>query len=114
MIEQKNRFHGHASLKYVFAHGELARGKILSVKYIHNPRRRNSRVAVIVSKKVLHDAVLRNRARRRTYEIMRNYIPRLPSSVDIAVVIYSPEILTISSDKLSHQVDQLLSKLNLI
>ncbi len=114
MIKKQNRFHGHASLKYVFKNGEMARGRLLSIKYVHNARRKYSRVAIIVSKKVLHDAVLRNRARRRVYEIVRGYIPQLKSTVDIAAVIYSPEILTASHEDLSKQIDQLMAKLNLI
>lgn len=114
MISQKNRFHGHASLKYVFAHGDMARGKQLSIKYVHNARRRYSRVAIIVSKKVLHDAVPRNRARRRVYEIMRQYLPKFNSVVDVAVVIYSPEILAIPHDELNTQIERQLKQLNLI
>lgn len=114
MISQRYRFHGHASLKYVFAKGTMARGKHLSIKYVDNSRRRYSRVAIIVSKKVCKHAVDRNRARRRFYEIMRQRLDKLNRTVDVAVVIYLPAVLDLPSEQLEAEVDSLLTKLKLV
>lgn len=113
MISQKYRFHGHASLKFVFSKGQMARGHNMSIKYVDNNRRHYSRVAIIVSKKVFKHAVDRNRARRRLYEIMRPRIDKISKTVDLAVIVYLPIVLEMSSDQLNAEVDSLLNKLNL-
>ena len=114
MISQKYRFHGHASLKYVLANGTIARGKVLSIKFVDNARRHYSRVAIIISKKVLKHAVDRNRARRRLYEIMRQRLSQFKRVVDVAVMIYQPRVLDMSYDELCLEVDKCLNKLGLM
>ena len=114
MISQKYRFHGHASLKYVLANGTIARGKVLSIKFVDNTQRHYSRVAMIISKKVLKHAVDRNRARRRLYEIMRQRLAQFNRVVDVAVMIYQPRVLDMSYDELCLEVDKCLNKLGLI
>lgn len=114
MISQKYRFHGHASLKYVFAKGVMARGKHLSIKYVDNKRRHYSRVAIIVSKKVCRHAVDRNRVRRRYYEIMRHRLAKFNHTVDLAVIIYLPAVLDLSREQLESEIDGLLNKLHLV
>ena len=114
MISQKYSFHGHASLKYVLANGTIARGKVLSIKFVDNARRHYSRVAIIISKKVLKHAVDRNRARRRLYEIMRQRLSQFNRVVDVAVMIYQPRVLDMPYDELCLEVDKYLNKLGLI
>lgn len=114
MISQRYRFHGHASLKYVLANGTIVRGKVLSIKFVDNTRRHYSRVAIIVSKKVLKHAVDRNRARRRLYEIMRQRLLQFNRVIDVAVMIYQPRVLDMSYDELCLEVDKCLNKLGLI
>ncbi len=103
MIAQKFRFHGHASLKYVFTRGQQNRSKFFSVKYVKNPRRRNPRLAVVVSKKIHKSAVKRNRIRRRVYEIARPLLNDAPA-VDVVISVYSAEVLTASHDELTIQL----------
>lgn len=114
MISQKYRFHGHASLKYLLSHGTIARGRELSIKFVDNSRRHYSRVAIIVSKKVLRHATERNRARRRLYEIMRTRIPNFNRTIDLAVMVYRADVLTMSHTELSHSVDKCLAKLGVM
>ena len=114
MISQKYRFHGHASLKYLLSHGTIARGRELSIKFVDNKRRRYSRVAIIVSKKVLRHATERNRARRRLYEIMRTRIPEFNQTIDLAIIVYRADVLTMSHVELVRSVDKCLTKLGVI
>ena len=101
MISQKYRFHGHASLKYLLSHGTIARGRELSIK-------------LIVSKKVLRHATERNRARRRLYEIMRTRIPKFNRTIDLAIIVYRADVLTMSHVELVRSVDKCLTKLGVI
>ena len=114
MISQKYRFHGHASLKYVLANGTIARGKVLSIKFIDNTRRHYSRVAIIISKKVLRHAVDRNRARRRLYEIVRPMISNFNHTVDLAVIVYKPNVIDVPHNELVAEVTKCLQKAELL
>lgn len=99
MISKKFRFHGHGALKFVFAKGEQKRGDFFAIKFTKNPRRKNSRIAVIISKKVFKHAVDRNRARRRVYEIARKSVKSFAKNdknFDIAISLYRPEINEVS------------------
>lgn len=114
MISQKYRFHGHASLKYLFNNGTQARGRHLSVKYVANSRRHYPRVSVVVSKKVFKHAVDRNRVRRRVYEVMREFIPQFQNTIDVAVTIYRAEVATMPHDELVGEIAKCLTKLDII
>ena len=108
MISQRYRFHGRSSLRYVFANGNNIRNNLFSVKWIANSHRKHPRVAVVVSKKVYKSAVKRNRIRRRAYTATQPLLINAPP-IDIAISIYSPEVLTLTNKEL---VDQLLPALN--
>lgn len=115
MIAQRYRFHGHGSVRYVLKNGRGYRGHSMSIKFIHNPRRRYSRVGIIVSKKVLHDAVPRNRVRRRLYELVRTEL--LPSlegldePLDIVITVYDGSIKDEAPERLEREFRKLVEKI---
>ena len=92
MLAYKNRFHGHGSLRFVYANGKSIRTQKMVVKYTTNPKRVESQFSVVVSKKVLKSAVGRNRIRRRIYEIVRKELPRIDGIYDVAIIIFSKEV----------------------
>ncbi len=49
MLSYKNRFHGHGSLRYVQRNGSVRRSLEMQLRYLENPRRKDSRFAVVVS-----------------------------------------------------------------
>lgn len=106
MIAKKFRFHGYGALNFVLTHGQQKRGKVFSVKFVKNPRRKNSRIAVIISKKVFKHAVDRNRARRRVYEIARRSFKTFArdDNFDIAIMIYGREVNTMTGTDLVQQL----------
>lgn len=114
MISQKYRFHGHASMRFLFNNGTQARGRDLSIKFVDNKRRRYSRVAIITSKKVLRHAVDRNRARRRIYEIMRQRLTSFNRTIDVAVTIYRADVCTMPHEQLAAEIDACLNKLKIV
>lgn len=109
MLSSKNRFHGHGSLKYVYKNGQVVRGRIVTIKYSDNPRRKEPRVAVVISKKVLKSAVGRNRIRRRIYEIIREELPTLVPNHDLVFLVFSSEALTQPREELVGSIKQLLA-----
>ncbi len=110
MLSAINRFHGHGSLKYLYKNGSSVRSHWLTLKYSPNPRRKHSRISVVISKKVHKSAVGRNRARRRVYEIIRNELPGFSGTYDIAVIIISGELLAASHSDLSETIKASLSQ----
>jgi len=109
MLSQYSRFHGHGSLRYIYRNGEALRSQLLTIKYVHNPNRRHSRVAVVVSKKVLKKAVGRNRIRRRIYEIFREELPLMKKSYDIVCIVSSPEARDMEFTELRGNIRDMLS-----
>lgn len=112
MISVTHRFHGHGSLQYLHSKAAIVRGQGMSLKYIANTKRSSYRAAVIVSKKVHKSAVVRNRIRRRIYEIVRLSLdPTL--SYDLAILVYDESVATMPADQLKQRVTGLLSKAHL-
>jgi ribonuclease P protein component len=100
MLSRPHRFHGYGSLRYVYRVGQTVRGAQCSLKYAQNDRRKSYRVAVVVSKKVHKSAVVRNRIRRRIYEVVRqNIVPDQP--YDLVFTVFSDQVAEIPSDKLT-------------
>ena len=104
MLAYKNRFHGHGSLRYVYSNGSSVRTQKITVKFAKNPRRKDSRFAVVVSKKVLKSAVGRNRIRRRVYEIIRHELPKIDGPLDAVVMIFHKSVKDISHEELKENI----------
>ncbi|MBP7837166.1 ribonuclease P protein component [Candidatus Saccharibacteria bacterium] len=98
MLSYKNRFHGHGSLRYVQRNGSVRRSLEMQLRYLENPRRKDSRFAVVVSKKVAKSAVTRNRIRRRVYEIIRTELLAAGGVYDIVLSINSDKAAIIDSE----------------
>lgn len=107
MLSVLHRFHGHGSLRYVYKNGTAIRSHLVTVKFSANPRRKHSRFAVVVSKKVHKSAVGRNRIRRRVYEIVRHELPHFKSPHDVAIMVFSSELISLPSDELRDTIKQL-------
>lgn len=108
MIAKAHRFHGFSSLKAVYGRGQTVRGPVLAVKSMLNPRRRTYRAAVVVSRKVHKSAVVRNRIRRRVYEIIRSLEGRISHPYDIVITIYTDTVETMPhADLVSNVTGQL-------
>ena len=110
MLAAKFRFHGHGSLKYVYKNADAVRSRLISMKLVPNERRKNSRFSVVVSKKVYKGAVGRNRIRRRIYEIVRAEQPKLKSTYDIVLMVFSSEVINLSQPELVEIVRDLFTR----
>lgn len=113
MLTYRNRFHGHGSIRYLYKNGQMIRSSLISVKYIQNPKRKHSRFTVVISKKVVKSAVGRNRIRRRIYEFIRLELPKLKGNHDVAIMVFSAEVLTIDHQSLTDLLKQSFSQAGL-
>lgn len=112
MIARTHRFHGYNSLRHVYSRGSVVRGQFCALKYLHNSKRSSYRVAVVVSRKVHKSAVVRNRIRRRMYEIVRLHVPADWPAYDLVFVVYSDQIASIDSNDLEKQIIAQLIKVD--
>ena len=103
MITSTHRFHGRSSLRFVYQRGQVVRGELLSLRYVRNDRQKTYRVAVVVSRKVSKSAVVRNRIRRRLYEIVRKNAERIVGPFDLVFTVYGE-----SAAEMSHATLQKL------
>jgi ribonuclease P protein component len=113
MLNRAHRFHGLRSLDFVYRQGKTVRTTDLALRYANNPRRSSYRVAVVVSKKVSKSAVVRNRIRRRIYEVVR--LQQLPAelAVDLVFSAYQAGLAELGGDVLTKRVASLLQQAGL-
>lgn len=104
MIARLNRFHGYNSLRLVYRQGNTVRGPLFSVKARPNPRREGYRLAVVVSRKVHKSAVVRNRIRRRLYEIVRQMAPLICEPHDIVISVFHDTVADEEAAVLKSQI----------
>lgn len=114
MITKRHRFHGHNSLKYVYRNGQQVRGPLFSLKYLRNERRETYRLAVVVSRKVNKSSVVRNRIRRRIFEIVRHYESRIHNPYDIVITVFHESVAAIPHEELDTAVRTQLSQAKII
>jgi ribonuclease P protein component len=108
MIKSSHRFHGRSSLRFVYQRGQTVRGAHLSLRYVRNTRTETYRAAVVVSRKVSKSAVIRNRIRRRLYEIIRLQGANITEPHDLVFTVYGEEVAHMSHATLKKIVtDQL-------
>lgn len=114
MISRTHRFHGYNSLKFVYRSGQVVRGPLFSVKYALNPKRKNYRLAVVVSRKVSKSAVVRNRIRRRLYEAVRLLQADISQPYDIVLTVFHDTLAEEPHASLAKQVQKQLSQAGLL
>src|SRR5258708_37159986 len=110
MIGARHRFHGYGSLRAVYLRGQTVRNGPLTLKFTHRDRRKGYRVAVVVSRKVSKSAVVRNRIRRRIYELVRLHADSFTAPHDLVFTVYDESTAAISHSQLSAAVIGSLAK----
>ncbi len=110
MIAQKNRFHGHNKVDSVYRRGSTLRGSLISLKYVPGTGQRPFRAAVVVSKKVSKSAVVRNRIRRRIYELVRQFDSQPLMGSELVFIVYSDQLASLESARLKAGVHDLLHR----
>jgi ribonuclease P protein component len=110
MIGVAHRFHGYNSLRGVYQRGQNIRGPLVSLKFGPRGPGRPYRVAVVVSRKVSKSAVVRNRIRRRIYEIVRQAGADITPATDLVFTVFDEQVAGLEAPKLQAMVGELLEK----
>ena len=113
MLSASHRFHGHGSLNYLFRNGRVFRGGKFILRYVDNKRRDDSRFSIIVGKKVSKSAVVRNRIRRRVYEVIRKHLGSLSKQVDVAVTVLVADVAVMPAAEVEETIVGLLRQAGL-
>lgn len=113
MLNSLHRFHGLNSLNFAYKRGSIVRGNQVTLRYTVNPRRQTYRVAVVVSKKVDKSAVVRNRIRRRLYEVVRQKTGLIQGPYDLIFTAFNAQLATADAETLQKQVVELLRRAKL-
>lgn len=109
MIGRAHRFHGYGSLKRVYQNGQSARSSQLNLRFATRSQGRPYRVAVVVSRKVSKSAVVRNRIRRRIYEVVRQ-APNVPAATDLVFTVFNEQLAELDAAQLAATIHELLQK----
>lgn len=110
MISITHRFHGYNSLRNVYKRGQSVRGSLVSLKFAHRGPERPYRAAVVVSRKVSKSAVVRNRIRRRIYEIVRHSEADITPGTDLVFTVFDEKLAEMAADELEAAISGLLQK----
>ena len=110
MISVAHRFHGYGSLRGVYQGGQTVRGSQLSLRFRSRGPSKPYRVAVVVSRKVSKSAVVRNRIRRRIYEVVRQSESSIMSGTDLVITVFDDKLATVEATKLQSAIQELLQK----
>ncbi|MDX1765323.1 MAG: ribonuclease P protein component [Candidatus Saccharimonadales bacterium] len=113
MLAYKYRFHRRNAINYLYKNGKSARSGPFQLRYIDN-RHDHSRVAVVVSRKVDKRATVRNRIRRRIYEIIRANWDNLSPRKDILISVFEGGVADMPAAELQQEVLGLLKKAQLL
>lgn len=110
MFARSFRFHGHNSLRFVYQTGKSAYTQHVKMLWVPADR---THVAVVVSKKVHKSAVVRNRIRRRLYELVRLYAAEQAAPIgNVVIVVQSEAVATMGPQDLQAEIIGLLQKAN--
>ncbi len=110
MIGRAHRFHGYGSLRSVYQRGQNVRGSLVSLKFACRAGQKPYRVAVVVSRKVSKSAVVRNRIRRRLYEIVRQTDTAIAPGTDLVFTVFGEQVAELPAAKLESIINELLQK----
>lgn len=109
MLSKKYRFHSRGGVRYVYQKGKTVRRARMSLVFVDNERG-FTRIAVVVSKKVVKSAVGRNRIRRRVYEALRKNFDLIPKKRDYIFVIYSADVMKVPFGELEKDLGELVEE----
>ncbi len=113
MLSAKYRFHRRNDVNKVYQKGKAIRGNQISLKYRINSSNNEYKIAVVVSKKTAKRAVVRNRIRRRIFEVIRLNSDLIPNGFEAVIGVYSEDVKNYKSEELESEIKKLLSKASL-
>jgi len=94
----------------VYQKGRVIRSELISLHVARNNRRSVWRAAVVVSRKVSKSAVVRNRIRRRIFEIVRRQAGLIDGPYDLVFSVYGEQLAVMEQPQLELLIHEQLTK----
>jgi ribonuclease P protein component len=110
MLNSKYRFHRRNHVNRVHKQGKSGRSGALSIRYRIAEGGDQTKFAVVVSKKVAKSAVVRNRIRRRVFEVIRAEQPNLQPGLEAVIGVYDASVADMPFAELKKTVHSLLAQ----
>lgn len=85
MLDKKNRIRLNKEFDQIFKTGHSFYGKAFGVKAIKTTNEEN-RLGILVGTKISKKAVVRNKIKRQIREIVRQELPLMEKSYDLAII----------------------------
>lgn len=82
----------------------MVRGSVCSLHVVRDAKTKTTKVAVVVSKKVHKSAVVRNRIRRRVYELVRLQMDYIKTPAELVFTLYDAEVAVMESAELKKHI----------
>lgn len=114
MLSKSLRFKGLHSLDWTYRHSRTFRNDYFTIKFAYNKQISRFRLAVVVSRKINHSAVIRNKIRRRLFEAFGEFKDEITDHVDLICIINSASVIDLSYREIENQVKYFLVKNNLL
>lgn len=114
MLAKKYKIPGRYRIERVFEKGKKISGHLFTLRYY--ARRHSLRFAVIMPAKLKVNAVVRNRIKRRLYELIRLSLYKTPAFLitqpyDILIVAHRPEIAEMPFETLQKELVYLMKRI---
>ena len=109
MLSREHRFRGSRDIQRLYKTGKAVRTKSLGARYLCTLIQ-PFRAAVIVSRKVHKSAVVRNRIRRRLYELLRTKYAEHLTGGQLLVTVFDASLATAPAQAVERELANLLSK----
>lgn len=90
MLDKSRRLSAKADFSRVYKYGRTGRGQFVIVKALKNTSNTEpaeSKIGVVVSKKISKKATARNRIKRQVASLIREHWRQIPQSYNIIVVV---------------------------
>ena len=90
MLSKKNRLKKNKDFNKIFKKGKKINEEVLLLIILKN-NLKETKVGVVINKKVSKKAVIRNKIKRRIYNSIRNKLPEIEKGFDFLIIV-RPEI----------------------
>jgi ribonuclease P protein component len=112
MLTKQNRFQGRASLGLVFRRGTVTRGRSLGVRWLPD-NKANLRAAIVVSRKISKSAVVRNRIRRRIYNLLEANLTNLKNG-DLIITVFDASLAEAPAADVEQALKEILKRAQIL
>ena len=104
MLSKKNRLKKNKDFNKIFKKGKKINEEVLLLIILKN-NLKETKVGVVINKKVSKKAVIRNKIKRRIYNSIRNKLPEIEKGFDFLIIV-RPEI----KEKSFFEINKIINK----